>query len=129
MLASEGHVILVVDDETAVRNVLGAMLTCLGYIPLLASGGAEGVELLRAQEGGVAAAVLDVRMPGMDGPATMDALRQHAPDLPCVFVSGETGKYTVNELLARGASDVLGKPVAMGRLGHALAAAAGAVGF
>jgi CheY-like chemotaxis protein len=124
-MSSNDPAILVVDDETLVREVLGAMLSRLGYRPLLAGSGAAGVELLRAREDDVAAAVLDVRMPDMDGPATMDALRELVPGLPCVFVSGDTGPYTVGDLLARGASGVLDKPVAMDYLGRAIAAAAG----
>lgn len=75
------------------------------------------------------AAVLDVRMPGMDSPAITDALRRHAPELPCVFLSGETGTYTVNELLARGVCEVLGTPVATDHLDQAMTAPASAVGF
>lgn len=126
MFASERGTILVVDDEGAVREAIGAMLAALGYAPLLAAGGEEGVELLRAHGGRIAAAVLDVRMPGMDGPATLDALRALAPDLPCVFLSGGTGRYTVGDLLARGACEVIGKPVAMGHLGRAVAGAVAA---
>src|SRR5215218_2589649 len=54
----------------------------------------------------------------MDEPATTDAPHEAAPDRPCVFVFGGTGPYTVNDLLTRGAGDVLGKPVAMDRLGR-----------
>ncbi|MBP3956693.1 response regulator [Gemmata sp. G18] len=103
--------VLVVDDEPSVREVFGVMLTHLGYTPLLASNGEEGVDVLRTRAGRVAVALLDVQMPGMDGPATMDALHTLEPDLPCVFVSGETGLYTSAALIARGGFSVLAKPV------------------
>jgi CheY-like chemotaxis protein len=99
------------------------MLSRRGYEPLPAADGDEAVLMCRARPGGVAAAVLDVRMPGMDGPATLDALRALVPGLPCVFVSGNCGDYSETDLLARGGSAVLGKPVALAQLGDAVAAA------
>lgn len=68
--------------------------------------------------------MLDVRMPGMDGPATLDALRAVDPGLPCVFVSGQSG-YSDGELLAHGAAAVLAKPVGLEELGRAVAGAVG----
>ncbi|AMV26294.1 Transcriptional regulatory protein ZraR [Gemmata sp. SH-PL17] len=119
MTVSPDPAVLVVDDSSAVRAALGAMLVHHGYNPRPARSGAHGVEMYRA--GGVVAAILDVQMPGMDGPATLDALRALDPDLPCVFVSGDTAPYTEAELLARGAIAVLGKPVDLHRLGTMLA--------
>jgi CheY-like chemotaxis protein len=124
-MANDGPAVLVVDDETAVRRTLGAMLRCHGYEPIPAKGGAEAVEVCRARAGELVGAVVDVRMPGMDGPATLDALRAVRPDLPCVFVSGDAGDYSVGELLARGASAVLAKPVRLEELGRAVADALG----
>ncbi|MBN9118483.1 MAG: response regulator [Planctomycetes bacterium] len=121
-MATDGPTVLVVDDESAVRLTLAAMLAHHGYEPVLAAGGAEAVELCRARTGTVAAVVLDVRMPGMDGPATLDALRALEPALPCVFVSGEN-KYADTELLARGAVTVLVKPVGLEEFGRAVTAA------
>ena len=119
--ADPKQVILVVDDEPAVRATLAAMLTHHGYDPRAVGCGADAVEACRG--GGVAAAILDVRMPGMDGLATLDALRMIAPTLPCEFVSGDTGKYTARELLNRGAAAVLPKPVSLADLGRAVSEA------
>lgn len=117
--------VLVVDDDSGVRLALSAMLASRGYEPLPAADGDEAISVCRARPGGVAAAVLDVRMPGMDGPTTFDALRSLVPGLPCVFVSGHTGEYSEAELLARGGAAVLSKPVAIDQLGNAIAAAIG----
>ena len=112
--------VLVVDDSPEVRAVLGAMLASHGFDPRLAASGEEGVAVYRRTAGQIAAAVLDVQMPGMDGPATLDALRRLAPGLPCVFVTGDSGAYTERDLLARGAAAVLTKPVSPARLGAIL---------
>ncbi|MBP3955893.1 response regulator [Gemmata sp. G18] len=123
MTISPDPTVLLVDDSSSVRAALGAMLTHHGYVPRPARNGAHGVEVYRATVG-VVAAILDVQMPVMDGPATFDALRALDPNLPCVFVSGDTAPYTEAELLARGAFAVLGKPVDLDRLGIILAAIA-----
>jgi CheY-like chemotaxis protein len=51
-------------------------------------------------------------MPDMDGPRTLGALREIDPHVCCAFMSGDTGDYTVEQLLALGAFDVLQKPFA-----------------
>src|SRR5687767_15485011 len=94
MIGSRALTVLVVDDDSVVRQVLAAMLASEGYEPLPVSGGDEAVAVCRSRPRAVAAAVLDVKMPGMDGPATLDALLALAPGLPCVFVSGHTGDYS-----------------------------------
>jgi FixJ family two-component response regulator len=123
MDSSQTLAVLVVDDDSVVRQALAAMLAYRGYEPLPVADGDEAVAVCRARPGGVAAAVLDVRMPGMDGPATLDALQELVPGLPCIFVSGHTGDYSETDLLARGGAVVLDKPVALAQLGDAVAAA------
>jgi two-component system, OmpR family, response regulator len=49
-------------------------------------------------------------MPGMDGPATLAALKAIEPSLRCWFMTGEPGGYTAEGLLAPGAERVLLKP-------------------
>ena len=115
-------VVLAVDDDPVVRAAACGMLARLGYEPLLARDGPEAVYLLDALRGEVRAAVLDVRMPAMDGPATLAALRRLRPDLPCLFLTG-FADHPPADLLALGAAGVLGKPVTPAQLGGALAAA------
>ena len=57
--------------------------------------------------------MLDVMMPGMDGPATMDALRK-LPELaktPVVFFTANTQELVRQDLLRRGALDIIVKPI------------------
>ncbi len=58
----------------------------------------------------MAVVLLDVQMPEMDGPQTLSALRAVAPDVRCVFMSGNTGRYSPEELRALGGSRMLQKP-------------------
>ena len=62
--------VLVVDDEEIMREILDALLTREGYTVRLASSGAEGLDI--AREVPIAAAVVDVMMPGMDGLTVLD---------------------------------------------------------
>jgi CheY-like chemotaxis protein len=66
-MATNGRTVLVVDDESAVRRTLSAMLRYHGYDAVPAAGGAEAVAVCRDRGREIAAAVLDVRMPEMDG--------------------------------------------------------------
>jgi CheY-like chemotaxis protein len=101
--------VLVVDDEEAVRKVLEIALRLSGLEVRLAASGEEAVELCR-RDGGVGVALLDVQLPGLDGPQTLAALRGLDPGLVCCFMSGDTGRYPVEGLLAMGAAHFFAKP-------------------
>jgi CheY-like chemotaxis protein len=111
--------VLVVDDETAVRAALAAMLAHHGYRPVPARGAAGVAESLAAAAAAVVAAVVD-------RPAALDAVRAARPDMPCVLLSGDPAQYDPGALRARGASAVLPKPVTLARLGRVVAAVAAA---
>jgi CheY-like chemotaxis protein len=102
--------ILVVEDEEAVRNVLALGLRSQGLAVRLTSGGQQAAEVYRRHHHNFSLALLDVQMPGLDGPQTLALLRQVNPAIRCVFMSGSTGTYSTDELLALGAVRVLAKP-------------------
>ncbi len=101
--------VLVVDDDRASRGLLEVWLRRLGYAPLVAASGVEAVNTFRAYPGPVALVLLDVHMPGGDGPATLAALRQLDPAVRCVFMTG-VSVTGLQDLLALGAVGVLNKP-------------------
>src|SRR5687768_3904028 len=74
-----GEMILVVDDEPAICMITRKNLEAHGYKVLTARSGFEAVDLMSAQEGKVRVVVTDMMMPGMDGPATIRALRKVDP--------------------------------------------------
>jgi DNA-binding NtrC family response regulator len=111
-------VVLVVEDDVDVRKMLEAAIRSFGFTAKLARNGAEAVTLHNSDA--VDIVLMDVQMPGMDGPATLQALLQQDPDTLCCFMSGHTGKYTVAELLDCGAADIIAKPFHLAELKHVL---------
>ena len=102
--------ILVVDDDEMIRVLLGNHLRRKGPPVWLAGSGAEAVELYQLHQHEIAAVVLDVRMPGMDGPRTFAKLKEINPNLACYFMSGNWEPYTEVQLMNMGAIDLLVKP-------------------
>ncbi len=81
-------VVLLVDDDLAVRDPVARLLRRNGFEVLEAGGGAEALEVWARQGGVVSAAVLDVVMPGMTGPSLLRELRRRRPGLPGLLVTG-----------------------------------------
>ncbi len=108
--------VLVVDDEHLVRVMLQLGLERDGFQVWTATNGREAVELYREHRDEIAVVLLDVRMPGLDGPATLDALRQLSPEVRACFMTGDPGAYDPVGLRQRGAAHVVAKPFRLDRL-------------
>jgi len=102
--------ILVVDDEAGVRAVLGTVLRQRGFVVWLAADGLEALEQYGRHREAIDLVLIDVRMPGPDGPQTLSALRQLNPTVRCCFMSGELGGYTAQGLRELGAVCLFTKP-------------------
>jgi CheY-like chemotaxis protein len=102
--------ILVVDDEEAVRGVLNIGMSHQGFAVWLAANGQEALDLYRRHRQGIDVVLMDVRMPGLDGPQTLAELQQLNPQVRCCFMSGHLGSYTEWKLCDLGALAVLQKP-------------------
>ena len=87
--------VLVVDDDLHVRRVARRVLTHAGFTVIDASGGDEAIAALESASVVVACAVVDVTMPGMDGPTCAERLRRLRPGLPVLFCSGYTADGTI----------------------------------
>jgi CheY-like chemotaxis protein len=112
--------VLVVDDEHLVRIMLQLSLERNGFEVWLASSGREAIHLYQVHRNHIDVVLLDVRMPNMDGPATLDALRDLNPDVRVCFMSGDTGAYESESLRKRGAAHVIAKPFRLEDLANAL---------
>ena len=82
-----GEVILIVDDEAAIRQVMSATLEKYGYRTIAAADGTEAVALY-ARHAGIALIVTDMSMPFMDGAATIRAVRNINPEQKIIAASG-----------------------------------------
>ncbi len=87
-LAAPAGVLLVVDDDPAVRDISRKTLTRKGYVVETAEDGQRAIELFDRCGGAVEAVLLDLTMPRMDGARTLNALRERAPDLPVLMTTG-----------------------------------------
>lgn len=83
--------ILVVDDESFVRRIVGRLLERAGYRVALAGDGREALAILSGSASGFDLVLTDVRMPGMEGPELMTLARRIQPDLAFVFMTGSYG--------------------------------------
>ena len=104
-----GPGVLVVEDHADLRQLLGVALPQFGLPVWLAGGGREAVRLYREHRPEIGVVLLDVRMPDLDGPETLAALRELDPAVRVVFMTGFSGPYSLEELLALGAR-VVEKP-------------------
>jgi two-component system cell cycle sensor histidine kinase/response regulator CckA len=81
-------IILLVEDEEAVRNFAARALTSRGYTVLQAPSGLEGLEIAKGRINEIDLVVSDVVMPEMDGPTMLGELRRLNPEIKVIFVSG-----------------------------------------
>ena len=106
--------ILVVDDEVDTCRNLSDILTDLGYQVDMAHDGPSALELVRRNAYDVA--LLDLRMPGMDGLELFHRIRQLRAGTVGIIVTAYAGTDTAERALAAGAWQVLAKPVDFSRL-------------
>lgn len=106
--------ILVVDDEVDTCRNLSDILTDLGYQVDTALDGFAALELVRNKPYDIA--LLDLKMPGMDGLTLYRELRKLRSSTVAIVVTAYASKATAEEVLAAGAWQVLAKPVELRRL-------------
>jgi two-component system NtrC family response regulator len=100
--------VLVADDDAAVRRVLERHLEDAGYAVKAADGGTTALAALR--EGGFAALVTDLQMPGMDGLALLSEAKRLDPALPVVVITAHGSVETAVDAMRKGAFDYVEKP-------------------
>lgn len=114
--------ILIVDDDPVQRRLLQAVLQKFGYEAVLAEGGEAALATLEtAAGGGIAAIVLDLAMPGLDGIGVLKAMRERGIDIPVIVQTAQGGIDTVVMAMRNGAFDFVVKPASPERLRTAVA--------
>src|SRR5438132_14371975 len=112
--------ILVADDQLGVGSVLDVALRQEGFTVWLAVNGREALELYRRHRQTIDVVLLDVRMPGWDGPQTLAALRELNPKIRCCFMSGDISRVDDWQLRDWGAAGMFQKPFELAEAAHAL---------
>ena len=108
----EGHgeLVLVVDDEEAVRGAAQTVLEIHGYRVLQAADGTEALAVFAQNSASIAIVLTDLMMPLMDGMALIQALRTMQPAMPIIASTGLGGKARMAGLKAMQVEAVLSKP-------------------
>jgi CheY-like chemotaxis protein len=100
--------VLIIDDEEDTRSIASMSLTILGGLEVIeAENGADGVNTEQPD-----VILLDMMMPMMDGPSTLEALRANARTnkIPVIFLTAKAMTTEIEKLKRMGAKGVLTKP-------------------
>jgi DNA-binding NtrC family response regulator len=100
--------LLIIDDEAGVRETLCEVLRDEGYEVDTAPDGVTGIELFRKEHWDVA--LVDLKMPGMDGLQVMEKMHTIRPSMPVVIITGYGTVENAVEAMKLGAADYLMKP-------------------
>ncbi len=105
-----GELVLLIDDEDAVRHITGQTLESFGYRVLPAVDGVEASTLYAAQKEQIDIVLTDMMMPIMDGPATIQVLMRMNPQVRIVAASGLGVKDMVAKATGAGVKSFIPKP-------------------
>ncbi len=111
--------ILIVDDELVVRDSLSKWFTSEGYLAHPVAGGRQALECIQHQEFDIA--LIDIKMPGMDGMELQARFKEADPELMVIIMTGYASVETAVQALKRGAYDYITKPVDPDELSHLVA--------
>jgi DNA-binding NtrC family response regulator len=102
-------VVLIVDDEKVVCDALARHMRGAGYDVLVAHNGQTAIDHIAQRE--VEVALIDIRMPGIDGFGVLEVLKQRRPGAKAVMMTSYADIKSAVESISRGAVDILSKPV------------------
>lgn len=105
--------VIVVDDESDVRDVIRLQLEQKGLNVLEAEDGQKAIEVLRTGDNlvNVGLILCDIRMPKVNGVECIDYFKQEAPSIPIVVITGYPDTELAIGLMKKGVKDYLVKPV------------------
>jgi signal transduction histidine kinase len=102
------HLILIIDDEEALRDGCSQVLEKAGYAVLTAEQGIEGIKLAREHLPDMA--FIDLKMPNISGMEIIEILSRDIPDIVLVMITGFATIVSAVEAMQKGAYDYLPKP-------------------
>jgi DNA-binding NtrC family response regulator len=107
-VSTRDYTILIVDDEESMRHFLGKTLRREGYAVISAADGPDALAAVQTQVPDLA--LVDIRMPGMDGVALMRTLRSTLPGLPVILMTAYGSVQNALHAMKYGAADYVTKP-------------------
>ena len=109
-LASQGKLVLLVDDEEMMQELGKELLEDSGYTVLIARDGVEAVDLYRERGKEISLVILDLVMPRMDGGQTYMELKKLNNNVKAFFCSGFTSDKVITQLLEEEHLQAIKKP-------------------
>ena len=114
--SGQGRTILIVEDESAVREISRAVLESLEFKVVLANNGPEALQHLMEHPDDVSLIITDYHMPKMDGLSLVEKTRAILPAVPIIVSSGRIEKAEADQLVQLGVQALLHKPFTQGDL-------------
>ena len=112
--------ILMIEDEDVVVEVTQAMLEMLGYRVMVAKTGKDAIHIAETFDGQIDLALLDIKLPDIDGRNLYPLIMKARPDLKVVVFSGYSIDGPAREILDAGAQDFIQKPFSIATLSEKL---------
>ncbi len=107
-MTMDSDLILVVDDEQSIRYVLSSLFARMGWRTKAVSSAEEALSTLNGEKPGVA--LLDIRLPGMNGLELLGELKKVSPDTEVIMITSYASTDTAIEAIRKEACDYLPKP-------------------
>jgi two-component system cell cycle response regulator len=101
------ELVLIVDDDAEIKDSIHEFITRSGYNCITASSAEEAVEILKSNH--VNVAIADIMLPGKDGLELTDIMKQKH-DIDVIVMTGYSNEYSYEEVITKGASDLIFKP-------------------
>ncbi|MEW6733730.1 MAG: response regulator [Acidobacteriota bacterium] len=88
LIVGDGTMVLVIDDESSIREIIKSSLEAYNYQVVAAGNGVEAIGLYASHRDSIQVVITDIMMPRMDGEATIRALKQMQPNIKIIAISG-----------------------------------------
>jgi len=112
VIAGSGRILLI-EDEELVREINQTLLERLGYEVVTAADGDQALELVENSSQQYDLALLDIKLPDIDGAALFPKLRKNRPEMKVIVCSGYALDGPTQAILDAGAEDFIQKPFSM----------------
>ena len=112
--------ILMIEDEDVVIEVTQAMLERLGYRVMVAKTGKDAIHITETFNGQIDLALLDIKLPDMEGGKVYPLIMEARPDLKVIVFSGYAIEGPARKILDAGAQDFIQKPFSLATLSEKL---------